>query len=67
MTSHPNDMSVRIIKAIRDLPKVCEMVNLPFQAGDDTVLANMRRGYTSGQYLEKIAVIKDLNPGFGLF
>ncbi|MBT5477383.1 MAG: MiaB/RimO family radical SAM methylthiotransferase, partial [Chloroflexi bacterium] len=66
MTSHPNDMSLRIIEAIRDLPKVCEMVNLPFQAGDDTMLANMRRGYTIGQFLDKIAQIKDVIPNVTL-
>ena len=66
MTSHPNDMSLRIIEAIRDLPKVCEMVNLPFQAGDDTMLANMRRGYTIGQFLDKIAQIKDIIPNVTL-
>ena len=60
LTSHPNDMSTRIIQSIADLPKVCESVNLPFQAGDDVVLANMRRGYTRGQYLEKIDEIRDI-------
>jgi tRNA-2-methylthio-N6-dimethylallyladenosine synthase len=59
-------MSLRIIEAIRDLPKVCEMVNLPFQAGDDTMLANMRRGYTIGQFLDKIAQIKDVIPNVTL-
>ena len=60
LTSHPNDMSTRIIQSIADLPKVCETVNLPFQAGDDIVLANMRRGYTRDQYLEKIDEIRDI-------
>lgn len=60
LTSHPNDMSTRIIQSIADLPKVCETVNLPFQAGDDVVLANMRRGYTRGQYLEKIDEVRDI-------
>ncbi len=58
LTSHPNDMSTRIIQSIADLPKVCETVNLPFQAGDDTVLANMRRGYTRTQFLDKIDEIR---------
>ena len=66
LTSHPNDMSLRIIEAIRDLPKVCEMINLPIQAGDDAVLANMRRGYTSSQYLEKIFLIKEMIPEVSL-
>jgi tRNA-2-methylthio-N6-dimethylallyladenosine synthase len=66
LTSHPNDMSTRIIQAVRDLPKVCENVNLPFQAGDDKVLADMRRGYTIGQYLDKLAEIRDTIPGVTL-
>ena len=48
LTSHPNDMSHRIIQAVADLPKVCESVNLPVQAGDDAILADMRRSYTRG-------------------
>lgn len=60
LTSHPNDMSRRIIEAIRDVPKVCEVVNLPFQAGDDTVLANMRRGYTRSQFFEKVDEVRDV-------
>ena len=66
LTSHPNDMSVRILEAVRDLPKVCENVNLPFQAGDDAVLVNMRRGYTRSQYLEKISQVKEMIPGVNL-
>ncbi len=66
LTSHPNDMSVRILEAVRDLPKVCENINLPFQAGDDTVLVNMRRGYTVSQYLEKISQVKEVIPGVNL-
>ncbi len=62
LTSHPNDMSTRIIRAVADLPKVCENVNLPVQAGDDTVLADMRRGYTSSQYLEKVHEIRETIP-----
>jgi len=63
LTSHPNDMSVRILEAVRDLPNVCENINLPFQAGDDALLVNMRRGYTIGQYLEKISQVKEIIPG----
>ncbi len=66
LTSHPNDMSVRILETVRDLPKVCENINLPFQAGDDAVLVNMRRGYTIGQYLERISQVKDVIPGVNL-
>ena len=37
LTSHPNDMSDKIIDAINSIDKVCEHINLPFQAGDDEV------------------------------
>lgn len=66
LTSHPNDMSKRIIKAVANLPKVCESVNLPFQAGDDRILANMRRGYTRSQYLEKVSEVRENIPGVTL-
>ena len=66
LTSHPNDMSDSIIDAIAELDKVCEHVNLPFQAGDDQVLANMRRGYTNAEYREKIGRIRDRIPNVSL-
>ena len=55
-------MSLRIIETIRDLPKVCKNINLPFQAGDDVVLSNMRRGYTVTQFIKKIDLIKNTIP-----
>ncbi|MDA1188659.1 MAG: tRNA (N6-isopentenyl adenosine(37)-C2)-methylthiotransferase MiaB [Chloroflexi bacterium] len=66
LTSHPNDMSQHIIDAVASLDKVCEHVNLPFQAGDDVVLERMRRGYTNAQYREKIAQIRERVPNVSL-
>ncbi|MDA1297344.1 MAG: tRNA (N6-isopentenyl adenosine(37)-C2)-methylthiotransferase MiaB [Chloroflexi bacterium] len=66
LTSHPNDMSRRIIRAIAELPKVCENVNLPFQAGDDRILAEMRRGYTRAQFMERVHEIRETVPGVTL-
>ena len=66
LTSHPNDMSRRIIQAVADLPKVCESVNLPVQAGDDAILADMRRSYTRGQYLEKAQEVRETIPNVTL-
>ena len=62
LTSHPNDMSDHIIDAVAGLDKVCEHINLPFQAGDDQVLANMRRGYTNQDYRRKIHKIRERVP-----
>ena len=66
LTSHPNDMSGRIIQAVGRLPRVVEQINLPFQAGDDTVLSNMRRGYTNAQYRDLVARIRASIPGVAL-
>ncbi len=66
LTSHPNDMSDRIIDAVADLGKVCENINLPVQAGDDEVLARMRRGYTRGEYLERVERIRERVPGVSM-
>lgn len=62
LTSHPNDMSLKLINAIKDLPKVCQCINLPFQAGSNRILANMRRGYTRDQFLRKIDQIRNIIP-----
>ncbi|MCX2726504.1 tRNA (N6-isopentenyl adenosine(37)-C2)-methylthiotransferase MiaB [Thermomicrobium sp. 4228-Ro] len=62
LTSHPKYFSDKLIQAIADLPKVCEHVNLPVQAGDDEVLRRMRRNYTVDEYRERIARIRELIP-----
>ncbi len=50
LTSHPADMTDRLIEAVARLPKVCEHIELPLQSGDDAVLRRMSRGYTVEQY-----------------
>jgi len=62
LTSHPSYMSDRILDAVAALPKVCEQIEVPVQAGDDEVLANMRRGYTSAEYRRLIAHIRGKVP-----
>lgn len=62
LTSHPNYMSDRILHAVRDLPKVCEHIEVPIQAGDDEVLAAMRRGYTAADYRRLVYHIRETIP-----
>ena len=62
LTSHPNYMSDRILHAMRDLPKVCEHVEVPIQAGDDEVLDAMRRGYTADDYRRLVQHIREIMP-----
>lgn len=66
LTSHPSFMSQPLIQAVADLPKVCEHINLPVQAGDDEVLNRMRRPYTQAEYRELIDRIRDTIPGVSL-
>ena len=62
MTSHPKDLSDRLIEAMRDCEKVCHQLHLPFQAGNDRVLKQMNRKYTKAEYLEKIRRVKEMIP-----
>ena len=62
MTSHPRDLSDDLVTAVAELPAVCEHVHLPAQSGSDSVLAAMGRGYTAGQYLERVATLRRAVP-----
>lgn len=62
LTSHPNYFGDELIEAIANLPKVMPHIELPIQAGDDTVLANMRRGYTQQDYRDIVAKIRERVP-----
>ena len=65
-TSNPYNLTPRLIRAIRDVPKVVEYLHLPLQSGSDRVLARMHRGYTRARYLELIAELEDTVPGIAL-
>ncbi len=62
LTSHPAYMSERIVRAIAEMPKCCEHINLPVQAGDDEVLRRMRRNYTANDYRRQIEGIRAIMP-----
>ncbi|MBI4337742.1 MAG: tRNA (N6-isopentenyl adenosine(37)-C2)-methylthiotransferase MiaB [Chloroflexi bacterium] len=66
LTSHPADMSERIIRAVAHLDKVCEHINIPVQAGDDDVLQAMRRGYSRDDYLRLIERVRRAVLGVAL-
>ncbi len=65
-TSHPKDLSDRLIAAMRDLPNVCEHIHLAVQSGDDTVLARMNRKYSSDHVRECIAELRKAVPGIAI-
>ncbi|MBL8057530.1 MAG: tRNA (N6-isopentenyl adenosine(37)-C2)-methylthiotransferase MiaB [Anaerolineales bacterium] len=62
LTSHPNWMTDELLQAVAELPKVCEHIEVPVQAGDDQVLANMKRGYTNADYRRLVDRIRRIIP-----
>ena len=62
LTSHPNYFTEELMDTIAGLPKVMPHIEVPIQAGDDEVLANMKRGYTQQDYRDLIAKIREKIP-----
>lgn len=65
-TSHPKDISDRLIQTIAQTPNICNYIHLPFQSGSNRMLAKMNRKYTREWYLQRIASIKKQIPDGGL-
>ena len=63
MTSHPKDAGERLFDVMRDCEKVAPVIHLPFQAGNDRVLAAMNRKYTREGYLAKVRALRERIPG----
>ncbi|HXF84411.1 MAG TPA: tRNA (N6-isopentenyl adenosine(37)-C2)-methylthiotransferase MiaB [Anaerolineales bacterium] len=63
LTSHPNYFTEDLMDAVAELPKVMPHIEVPIQAGNDEVLANMRRGYTQKDYRALIEKIRKKIPG----
>jgi tRNA-2-methylthio-N6-dimethylallyladenosine synthase len=66
LTSHPNWMTDELLDTVAELPKVCEHIEVPVQAGDDGILAEMKRGYASNDYRRLIARIRERLPGVSI-
>jgi tRNA-2-methylthio-N6-dimethylallyladenosine synthase len=62
LTSHPNYFSTDLMDTVAELPKLMPHIEVPIQAGDDTVLKNMKRGYTQDDYRKLVATIRERIP-----
>jgi tRNA-2-methylthio-N6-dimethylallyladenosine synthase len=63
LTSHPNWMTDELLDAVAELPKVMPHIEVPVQAGDDEVLANMKRAYTVDEYRHLVDKIRERLDG----
>jgi len=61
-TSHPNEMSQRLIDCFANIPKLATQLHLPVQAGSDRILMAMKRNYTALQYKSIIRKLRAANP-----
>ena len=66
LTNHPKDMSLKLIEAVANLDKVCELICLPIQSGNNDILTAMRRGYTVEYYRQLITQIRSKIPEVAL-
>ncbi|MBR5337667.1 MAG: tRNA (N6-isopentenyl adenosine(37)-C2)-methylthiotransferase MiaB [Lachnospiraceae bacterium] len=66
MTSHPKDLSDELIKAMAELPKVCDHLHLPLQSGSSRVLKEMNRHYTKEGYMELVDKLRTAIPEIAL-
>ena len=66
VTSHPWDLSDRLIDAMAEAPAVCAALHLPVQSGDDDVLHRMGRQYTIAHYQERLGRIRAAIPGIAV-
>jgi tRNA-2-methylthio-N6-dimethylallyladenosine synthase len=65
-TSHPKDMSEKLIDTIADGDKICEHIHVPLQAGSNTVLMRMNRNYTREHYLQLVDKMRKRIPGVAI-
>lgn len=66
MTSHPKDLSDRLIDVMANSKHICHQLHLPVQHGSNRVLSAMNRCYTREHYLGVVKRLRDAMPGIGL-
>ncbi len=66
LTSHPKYMTDKLLDCVASMPKVMPHIEVPIQAGDDEVLANMRRGYTVDDYRRLVEKIRKRIAGVSI-
>ncbi|MCX5854965.1 MAG: tRNA (N6-isopentenyl adenosine(37)-C2)-methylthiotransferase MiaB [Deltaproteobacteria bacterium] len=65
-TSHPKDLSERLMTSFKTVDKLCEHIHLPVQSGSDRILGMMNRCYTSADYLDKVKSLRSICPDISI-
>lgn len=66
MTSHPKDLSDKLIDCFRDCKKLCHYFHLPVQSGSSEILKRMNRRYDRERYLELIKKLREVDPDMAI-
>jgi tRNA-2-methylthio-N6-dimethylallyladenosine synthase len=66
MTSHPKDLSDKLIEAFKNCDKLCKYIHLPVQAGSNAVLKSMNRHYTKEHYVELVRKLREAVPNIAI-
>ncbi|MBQ3174080.1 MAG: tRNA (N6-isopentenyl adenosine(37)-C2)-methylthiotransferase MiaB [Alistipes sp.] len=61
-TSHPKDISDKLLETMASMPNICKAIHLPAQSGSTAMLKRMNRKYTREWYLERVAAIRRYMP-----
>ena len=65
-SGHPSGCTDELIRAMSEIPEVCEHLHMPVQSGSDRILDMMRRGYSADDYREAAGRLRDAMPDIGL-
>lgn len=65
-TSHPRDLTDKLIEKMAELDKVCEHLHLPVQSGSNKILSRMKRGYTREYYKNLVDKLRQAIPEIAL-
>ena len=65
-TSHPRDLDLKTMEAMRDCKSVMPHLHLPVQSGDNDILKIMNRKYTHEIYMEKVNKLRELVPDISI-
>jgi tRNA-2-methylthio-N6-dimethylallyladenosine synthase len=65
-TSHPKDITEKVVRVMAAHPNVCKYIHLPAQSGNTRILELMNRNYSREWYMDKVQMIRNILPDCGI-